>query len=347
MKKSLILLFTIPLTCISIIAQNSVATGNAFMPAHLFQDLDQHKNLVYSPSFRAAWTMLIDDVLGEPVKLLKRVALAEELNLYPYDPGDYSDDWILAAGFIEKGIVKKINRETIERYNTEAPWLNDIKNEKEGILCYSYLKFEALFNEPFEELIWTYNFSGILNDIECFGVSKGESNLKARMRKQVSIHDYRNPDNFVIRIIPSDPEYEIIITEMQLKENLFETLNQIDRRIEESVPDNLSYEDELMIPKVNLEEACIYRELLNKYLLNKGFENYFIASATQGIKLSVNQEGARAEVSGKVLLKKGPVPRIYAIDHPFIIIIRKKGSVEPLIFARVVNNSFLSLCDKN
>ncbi len=268
--------------------------------------------------------MLTDDVLSEPVKLLTSVPIAEELNLYPYDPGDYSDDWIIAAVFIEKGMFKKINRETIERYNTEAPWLDDIKSEKEGILCYSYLKFEALFNETFEELKWTCNFSGILNDIECFGVSKGESKKKEQIRKQVSILDYRNPDDFILRIVPSDPEYEILITETQPEENLSETLDQIDRRIEECVPDYLGASDELIIPKVNLEVSCIYRDLINKYLINTGFERYFIAAATNGVSFSLNQTGAKAEVSGKVLLKKGPVPRIYAIDNPFIITIRKR-----------------------
>jgi|GEM_PF-1617685 len=347
MKKSIILLFTIPLACISILGQNSATEGKAFMPAHLFQDLDQHKNLVYSPSFRASWTVLTDDVLGEPVKLLTSVPIAEELNLYPYDPGIYSDDWIIAAGFVEKGIIEKINSEAIERYRTEARWIDDIKNEKEGILCYSYLKFEALFNEPFEEFKWTYKFSGILKDIECFGVSKGESIKKAQIRKQVSIHDYRNPDDFIIRIIPSDPEYEILITEMQPEENLSETLDQIDRRIEECVPDYLGASDELIIPKVKLEVSCIYLDLINKYLINTGFERYFIAAATTGVSFSLNQTGAKAEVSGKVLLKKGPVPRIYAIDNPFIITIRKMGSSEPLIFVRVVDNSYLTLCEKN
>jgi hypothetical protein len=348
MKKFISPVFIFALICSArLMSQDAAATGDALMPSHLYQDVDQYRNIVYSPSFRVAWTMLCDNVLRAPVSLQTRVEIAEELNLYPCRQTDYSDRWITEAGFIEKGIIEKINSETMKRYNTEAPWSEDIRNEKKGILCYSYLKLDALFNEPFEELTWSFNPMEKPYLIECFGVSKGMDPKKELIRQQLSIHDYRNPDDFIVKIIPSDPDYEIIITEMTLKENLYETLMQIDRRIEESVADSLKHEDELIIPKVSLEEGCIYSDLLNKYLLNKGFEDYFFASATHNVKFSLDHSGARAEVSGKILLKKGPVPRIYAIDNPFIIVLRKRNSAEPLVFIRVVNKSYLALCKNN
>ncbi len=348
MKNLISLVFLIGLTFPEgLMSQDTQEASRTLIPSHLYQDVDPYKNIVYSPSFRAAWTMLCDNVLKAPVSLRSSVEIAEELNTYPYRQSDYSDRWITEAGFIEKGIIRELNSKTMERYNTGAPWLDDIRNEKKGILCYSYLKLDAVFNEPFEELTWNFDPGGKPNNVECFGVSKGRDSKKTLIRQQVRIHDYRNPDDFIVKIIPSDPDYEIIITEMDLKENLFETLMQIDRRIEESVADNLSHEDELIIPRVSLEESCVYNKLLNKYLLNKGFEDYFFASATHNIKFFLDQAGARAEVSGKVLLKKGPVPRIYAIDNPFIIVLRKRSSAEPLLFIRVINNRYLTLCKKN
>jgi len=346
MKKHTFSYIIINLICLNLVAQDTEPEIKLFMPVHLFQEMHTNSNTAYSPSFRAAWTILINEITGSPVELRTGTPLAEELNHHTYIT-DNETGWINGAGFIENGILDEINRKMMDRYNIEAPGLDDIKDEKEGILCYSYLNFETVFKEAFEEFNWSFNSDDGAVDVKYFGVSKGQGKEKKMIRKQVSIFDYKNPDDFILKITPSDPDFEILISEMPPEENIFETLKEVDRRLSESIPDPLSSEDELMIPMVSLDENNIYDELLNKYLLNKGFEDYFIASATQGIKFSLDQAGAKGEISGKVFLKKGPVPRIYAIDRPFMVIIRRKGSEEPLIFLRIINTSYLRLSEKN
>lgn len=346
MKMSIFSLLIILLNGGVLFVQDLNNPGELSFPAHRFRDLDANSNIIYTPAFRAAWTSLVNDILGEPVILRTGTPLAEELNHYLYDASEDAG-WITGAGLIEDGIMKDIDREIRKKYNTPAPGLDDIRNEKEGILCYSYLNINAVFKEAFEELNWNFNPGGQDTKVKCFGVSAGESEEKAPIRKQVSIYDYRNPDDFIIKITPADTLLEVIITGMNPEGNIYETIMETDRRINESFPDPLGESDELIIPVVTIDHSHVYRDLLGKYLLNKGFEEYFIAAAAQGINLRLDHTGASAVASGKVLLRKGPVPRIYAIDDPFILLIREKGKEEPLIFVRVSNTDFLVPVDNN
>ena len=48
-----------------------------------------------------------------------------------------------------------------------------------------------------------------------------------------------------------------------------------------------------MMPFVKLEENRDYTEMIHKFLLNKNFEDYFIAQMNEIIKLNIDEKGAR------------------------------------------------------
>ena len=57
---------------------------------------------------------------------------------------------------------------------------------------------------------------------------------------------------------------------------------------------------------------------------------------------SLDQEGAEATVTGKLLLKKGPVPRIYAFDRPFFLLLRPRAAGnEPVLAMWIYDTEFL------
>ena len=298
------------------------------------------KNMIYSPAFRASWTSFTQSVLKEPVIFLKPLALAEDLNKSPFIPSDMSN-WYIKSGFIEKGVIKEINKETLARFGIKAPGIENMNLLREGILNYSLFRYKGNFDKPFEELKWDFTSGEISTKVECFGVSKGSEECKTEIRNQVSIYDYQHRDDFIVRIQDSDDKYELILAKIPPGETVARLVAEIDERISNSFPDDLGSSDELIIPKINASVDHCFEQLHGRFLANKGFEEYFIARAEQIVDFSLNQDGAEATVTGKLLLKKGPVPRIYAFDRPFFLLLRTRGSNEPALAIWINDTQFL------
>jgi hypothetical protein len=153
------------------------------------------------------------------------------------------------------------------------------------------------------------------------------------MQEQVSIYDYRNPDDFIVRLETADPSVEIILAKMQADVTLDALLEKVNERIERSSPEEFSNIDEIIIPKINLKVNMTFPELIHQYLANEGFEDWFFAVASQQVDFSLDESGARAEITGKIVKIKGPVSRIYSFDKPFLLVYREIGSSEPLLMA--------------
>ncbi|MEE4116446.1 MAG: hypothetical protein V2I37_09770 [Marinilabiliaceae bacterium] len=305
------------------------------------QDFSAQQNMIYSPAFRASWTSLSQSVLKEAVLLKKPLALADDLNNAPYIPSDKSN-WFIKSGFIEKGIIEEIKKETLSRFGIKAPGIDNMEGLKEGILNYALFRYRSRFEKPFEELEWDFISGGKTSRVKCFGVSTGNEESRAAIRKQVSIYDYLHRDDFIIRIEGSSDNYELILAKVPPGKNVAEIVAEIDERMSDSFPDHLGSSDELIIPKIIVSADHCFGELHRRFLANKGFEEYFIARAEQIVDFSLDQEGAEATVTGKLLLKKGPVPRIYAFDRPFFLLLRPRAAGnEPVLAMWIYDTEFL------
>jgi hypothetical protein len=193
------------------------------------------------------------------------------------------------------------------------------------------------FKQPFESTEWDFYSDTGVTRVECFGISKNNEDqdleLKKEMQEQVSIYDYRNPDDFIIRLATADPTMEIILAKMEPRETLESSFKTVEERIARSFPDEFSGIDELIVPKLRFSSKRSYSELIHQHLANKGFEKWFFAVASQQLDFTLDEAGAMADITGKIVKIKGPVSRIYAFDKPFLLICREKGSPEPEIVA--------------
>jgi hypothetical protein len=323
----------------------SSPSRTAFSPlrvvAYLSQPADPSENLVYSPAFRSSWTLLKDRIIGGDIKLREDLPLVDRMNQMPYRCPDATDG-IMEAGFVESGIIGRIDSLLGKRFGEGPSGLDRFSRESNGIICFSKFRHSVDFPVPFESLRWTFDDGNGRVPVACFGVTKGDSRDKELMRKQVCLADYRNPDDFVMVIHGSDPSREIVLAKTDLTGSLAELMEVTDERIRQSYPDSLSDADELIIPVMNLSASKSYEELIGKYLSNKGFRDYFFAAATQAVSFRMDKTGARAEATGTVVLKKGPVPRIYAFDKPFLLVLRERGSAEPDLVIWVASPVILS-----
>ena len=112
-------------------------------------------------------------------------------------------------------------------------------------------------------------------------------------------------------------------------------------RIEQTYSENLSGHDELIIPKINLSASKSYVELINKRLVNKGFEDYFFVRADHRAVFKMDEAGASVKAGGTIVLKKGPVPRLYSFDKQFFVIVKEKNASVPDLLAWIVDDEFL------
>ena len=310
---------------------------------HLNEKLPSNTNIVYTPTLRASWTLLKDEIIGEDIVLAKSLSLTASLNRYPFNVPD-NGEWLAMAGFVEKDILEEINIEMKNKFGVSDTNLDNYTDDK-SIICYSYLHKTVRFRNSFETLSWDFPGSDGSQPVECFGVSKGSESEKEEMREQVSIHDYRHRDDFIVRILSRDTLKEVVLAKVPLKGTLSGMIGDIESRISLPGESKLSEIDELVIPKIKFDIKRSYDEFLGLHLKNKGFEDYFFARVAQDISLRVDESGAEAVATGEIILKKGPGSKLYIFDKPFLVMIRDKNSPEPDMVVWVDNKGILKAAE--
>lgn len=301
---------------------------------------DPAENILYVPTFRASWTMLKLDIVKNDIRLKEPVPMVPYLNNNPYAAKNDAC-WMAMAGFVESGIIGKIDAELKARFEAGPSGLGKYARERDGIICYSRFRKSIHFEVPFEKLTWKFNTGATSISLACFGITRHGGSEKEQMRKQASIHDYRNPDDFILIFSGKDPGQELILAKTGSIGSMEEMFRVISDRISQTPTEEITELDELIIPKIKLSVNHNYHELIGKYLANRKFRDYFFAEAGQDISLFLDESGATAEATGTIVKMKGPAARIYAFDKPFLLILRGKGAVEPDLVLWIANTNFL------
>lgn len=307
--------------------------------AHPGEKLPAGENILYTPAFRASWTLLKEKVVGEDIRLQQPVSLSFHLNRNPYCPPEI-DGWNVFAGLVKDGVLERMKIAADAGILNQQTIPGQYAGMGDAIICYACYRDNMSFATPFEDLAWDFISGTDTSRVSCFGMSKNAKN-KA-MREQVTVYDYQNPGNFILRIQPSDPGKEIILAKMERDRTLEKMVETVDMRMEFGYGQEISEIDELIIPKLDIRVSETYDELIHNHLANPGFEQYFFAEAGQDIFFRLDESGARAEVTGKVVLIKGPHSIIYAFDRPFLVICRETGSPEPDLVAWIENTDFMT-----
>lgn len=301
--------------------------------AYLDEKVDFQHNIIYSPAFRAAWTRLKEDVIGEDLLLAEPCGFAYRMNGHPFRPV-HGDEWIIRAGYVREGIIDSIQNDVNQKYGEHLTTFDRYKREQDAIICYARFSEKAEFSHVFETMEWDFLYPGGSSKVSCFGIgrSTGQED-KSPLHGQVAIYDYKNPDDFIVRLATANPDHEVILAKVEPERTLLATLDKVNERIRTSYADAFGNTDELVIPKVSIITEKVYGELIGKFLANEGFEEYFFASAQQQVDFQMNESGVTVQATGEIVLQKGPRNRIYAFDRPYLVLFREIGSDEPDLVA--------------
>ncbi len=340
-------LFSLILACVDNQNEGEVEKESykrTIITPHMEANIKEGKNLLYCSTFQLAWNELKEDIIKEDILLQNEPPMVKMLNKGLSTKEDISEkNYVAMVGFEKDGIIEKINKALKERFKDEAPLVNEHMSS-DDIFAYAFLYKNLRFKEEFEDLKDPILFSsnGETAEVKGFGIKKYASKVHKDIGKQVSILDYKDDFDFIIRLTSDSPDDEIILAKLNPERTLVKTIEAIQTRIEKSKPEILEKDDVLKIPKFDFDVIRSYRELTNKPFVNKGFTEYFIIKAIQNIRFKLDQKGALLKSDAKIVMtKNGSEAKYLIFDEPFLIYLKEKNSKYPYLAIWVDNPELL------
>jgi len=313
--------------------------------SNLEEVIPPNKNLVYCATFQLAWNELRDEMIGEDIRLTSEPPMVAKLNqkLVTKDMVP-NGSYVAMVGFGKDEIVRRINESLIEEFGDAAPVVVEEDMLPGSILAYAYLLRVLRFATPFEKLESPLDFAGEgeSTPVAAFGIEEynSKNSRHRRMAEQVEVlaYDYHT-EEFVIRLAVDSSSDELILAKVQPKETLLATVEAVRQLIAQNAAKPMNHEDTLQIPRLSFNIVHSYDELLNKPLLNKGFEPYVITKALQSVQFTLCETGV--QVASEARIRADSIPRNLVFDGPFLILLRKRGSDLPYLAIWVANAELL------
>ncbi|NQT38716.1 MAG: hypothetical protein HQ581_14560 [Planctomycetes bacterium] len=307
------------------------------------------RNYLYCATFQLAWNEFADEILGEPIKLEGSPPMAEMLNAREVGREILSEDsYVAMAGKASDGIIEKIRAEVQRKFSgTESRMLDDVEDELEGddtaLIAYAYLQKSLPFAEKFDDL-QAIDFRARSGEVgvAAFGLKdfKWKSPRYAALGKQVTILDYVDDDDFILRLNTASGNEKLVLAKIPPAESLAATIAAVKRRIEnpaggDSFSSRLRKGETLAVPVVSVGVRRNFTELLGRYFQNPGWEEYFVFYAQQGIRFRLDATGARVESEAAFVAatakepERKAEPRQLVFDKPFLILLEEADSDQP------------------
>ncbi|MFA5793852.1 MAG: hypothetical protein WC980_02095 [Candidatus Brocadiia bacterium] len=303
-------------------------------------------NLVYCSTFQLAWNELKDGIIKEDIRMKDEPPLVGLLNRGLASKKDISDSaYVAMAGFGKDGIVDKINQALKSKFQDQAPVVRE-DLEPIDILAYAFLYKNLKFKYIFGKLKYEFDFRGSsgITSVKAFGIDNRRLPDYEQVAKQVSILDYQNDDDFIIRLLTDSADDEVVLAKINPGKTISETVLTVLERIKKGTPAAFGENDKLSIPKIDFNVRHSYKELLDKDFTNKDWHDYFIRKALQSIRFRLNERGVILKSETKIFVEYKclpPVHRQLFFDKPFLIYLKEKGGKSPYFVMWVDNPELL------
>jgi hypothetical protein len=308
--------------------------------------LDKGRNVIWCASFDMAWTEL--KALYPPNLL--QVKGAEEavalLNNSPIAVEDLPDQsFYAAAGFLQNGIVAKIQKEMNEQYPGEIPpSFGDIDPSKTESIAYSYLQASLPFAYPYfdnDAPLLFKTSEGRETKVTSFGIREKDGSKFFRLRKQVKVMYVKWDRNgsprpnlleYAIDLCRDSKPDQIVLAYVEPKDTLAGTVEYV----ESQKPDELFRKgefgpnDSLLIPNLFWKIDHSFHEL----------EGDKIQKAEETIEFRLNRSGAELKAHSNIAVSAGPLDFVF--DKPFLIYMKKRGAERPYFAAWIGNEELLT-----
>lgn len=265
--------------------------------------------------------------------------MVADLNKKTFTSADIdAASYVALAGFVKEGIHQKIRDALTAKFgssNVPAPIL-DKSSIEDHLVAYAYMFKRLEFAVPFERIDDGFNFSGV--KVLAFGMA-GEKPIHAKMAPQAIILDLRDFNDFVVELKTKSMQDRLILAKIQPGKTLSETIRMVDDRIRAGRPEKCGPEDELGVPKFNLDIIRTYSEIERTELAvgnPKVGRGAFVTSAKQTIRFRMDEKGVVLKSQAHVIVGRS-LYRCLVFDKPFLLMLKRTNAKVPY-FAMWVDN---------
>jgi len=315
--------------------------------AYLDHPVTPGKNLIWCATMPLVWNELMDLAGGEIHLAEGDPPIVTELNKKTVTRSDLDDSSYVALAGLTPGILDSIPKALQLKFKGQASpeLLSQIPQDlpENSAVSYSYLFKNLEFEHRFEKLEYGSRFGSI--KVNGFGFRAGRSKqpLLQDAAAQVSVHDYKNNDDFIVEIATRSMGDRLVLAKVHPGSTLVQTIAIVRERV--ARPPGTVPEDEvpMEIPILDFRLIKDYEELIGKHIHcpNPSLDGYPIEMVKQLIRFKLNEEGAKLKSEAVVDVTSaeriGVPPPQLIFDKPFLILMERKGAANPY-FALWVDN---------
>ncbi|HEX4148477.1 MAG TPA: hypothetical protein VHY20_05795 [Pirellulales bacterium] len=332
-----------PLAAASTLARTDVQPSTS-------EAINPQRNYVYCATFELGWDELRGQLGKQPVQLQGDPGMARILNDHPFDRSNIApDDYLVVAGRTEQGIIAKIRAAMASRFPHASLEIPDPSPESNRYIIYAYLAKHLRFAQEFDVMPGPFVFradDGQAKVVAFEGHFESMNRQQKALRDQVTILDYRNDNDFILRLNTTSKIDELILAKISPAQSLRATIETVQQRIQDSPATSSPQDGEhLIVPMISLAVERNYKELTNRRIENAQLPETIIASARQDIRFCLDERGARVESVSKITMTTSPSSeaprRMFIFDRPFLLYMQQKGATAPYFAMWIANGELL------
>ena len=316
------------------------------------------RNYVNCATFPLAWDDFRSVVGGDPIRLEGDPPLAAAMNAESFPRSALAaDSFVARGGLMRDGILNEILAEMAQKFPNAERELLASRPSDDAVVMYAYLLKVLPFREEFDRLGKPIAFQTGGSDeqtVAAFGLPDVPiAGLREHaVREQVTILDYVNNDDFILRIDAGNTQDGIILAKVAPGPTLADTLDDVQRRIEWPHPAHKHRECEtgepLAVPVLTLNVRSDYGEILGRHILNAELTGLWIERAAEVIRFRLDETGAHLEAEAEIVGENGhsepvpvPRPRRFIFDRPFLVLLEERDAPAPYFAAWIANTELM------
>jgi hypothetical protein len=307
---------------------------------HLECQLPANMNVLWCSTFQVAWNELCE-LSGSPVRLFPDVQDAnilskKNISKQVLDPTSY----VAVAGFGSEAI-ERIKGELQTKFGGAARPNYLPEPISEGtFIAYAYL-FQLL---PFE---YAFTRLGSLEfgnrRVASFGIKQyiPSHRNEFQMAKQILVYDYRDETDFIVELIPKNPNHRIILAQVPPLGTLSKTIEDVQLRISSNTPSGMMGLADLVVPIIDFDIYNSYSQLEGHSIKaqNPQLDGQMVAKAFQSIRFRLDEKGAVLKSEAGMV---GAKERNLIFKNPFLVLLQKHDSSHPYLALWIANAELLT-----
>jgi hypothetical protein len=266
-----------------------------------------------------------------------------------------------AVGWEDKGILEQIRKDVAQQFpGSDPPTFPGIIPG--SFVAYSYLEARVKFGLPYFQNTKPLEFiggDGRKAGVSSFGIREEDEYAYQELREQPRVlfsnlgigraieaavaHRPPDPPACIVDLDGLSQPSQIIVAMVGRNPTLADTLASVEEKTR-SYPTarlGVGHNDTLLVPDVVYRITHHFAELGKRKLLNPALAHgQYMDVAQEDLLFQLDRSGAELQAESKMHTQ--PIPTHYVFNHPFLIIMRKRGETRPYFVMWVDNAELLT-----